>query len=102
MFGFGKRKRELETAAKNATTKLLEEAILEDRHRRDDTNEDRRSSEEWSSTVAVWYATARLTWQEAERGDSDALRQTARNYLFGTGSTTGPPTRPEAGCCRFT
>ena len=90
MFGSGKRKRELETAAKNAMTKLTEEAFLEDRRRRGDTNEAAPSTKEWSSNVAAWHATARLTWQKAKRGDSDALRQTARNYLFGTGMPVKP------------
>ena len=59
MFGFGKRNRELEAEAKNATTKLLEEAVFEDRRRRGDTNEAPPSPDECSSTIAAWFATAR-------------------------------------------
>ena len=90
MFGSGKRKRELEQAAKNATTKLLEGAILEDRRRRGDNSEEPPSTDELRSTVAAWCATAQLTWQKAKRGDTDALRQTARNYLLGTGMPVKP------------
>lgn len=90
MFGSGKRKRELALAAKNATAELLEEAIFEDRRRRGDANEAPSSPDERSSTIAAWFATARLTWQKAKRGDSDALRQTARNYLFGSGMPVKP------------
>ena len=90
MFGSGKRKRELEQAAKDATTKLLEGAILEDRRRRGDNNEEPPSTDEWRSAIAAWWATAQLTWQKAKRGDTDALRQTTRNYLFGTGMPVKP------------
>ena len=31
-----------------------------------------------------------MIWQEAKRGSPDALRQTARNYLFGTGMPVEP------------
>ena len=88
--GFGKRKRELEAAAKSTANNLLEGAILEDRRRRGVTNEETLSSEEQGSALASWAATARLRWQEAKRGDPDALRQTARNYLFGTGMPVKP------------
>lgn len=90
MFGPGKRQRELANAAKNATMKLLEGAILEDRRRRRDANVNPPSSDEQRNTIAAWMATAELTWQRAKRGDSDALRQTARNYLFGSGMPVKP------------
>ena len=90
MFGSGKRKRELVLAAKNATTKLFEGAIFEDRRRRGDTDKEPSSSDERARTIAAWYATAGLTWKKAKGGDIDALRQTARNYLFGTGMPVKP------------
>ena len=60
-------------------------AIREDRNRRGAADENTSTSEDHSSILAAWVATAPMRWKEAKRGDPDALRQTARNYLFGTG-----------------
>ena len=90
MFGYGKRNRELKVKAQDATTKLIEEAIFEDKRRRGDADKTPLSADERGSTIAAWFATARLTWQRAKRGDADALRQTARNYLFGSGMPVNP------------
>ena len=90
MFGFGRRKRELEEAARSVAKKLLGEAIREDRHRRGAADEGASTSEDYSSILAAWVVTAPMRWEEAKRGEPDALRQTARNYLFGTGMPVNP------------
>lgn len=94
MFGYGKRNRELKAKAQDAITKLIEEAIFEDKRRRGDTDKTPLSADERASTIAAWLTTAGLTWQKAKGGDVDALRQTARNYLFGTGM----PVKPRKAC----
>ena len=90
MFGFGRRKRELEEAARSAAKKLLGEAIREDRCRRGVADEGTLNPEDQSSILASWVGTAPMIWQEAKHGNPDALRQTARNYLFGTGMPVEP------------
>ena len=46
MFGYGKRNRELKAKAQDATTKLIEEAIFEDKRRRGDTDKTPLSADE--------------------------------------------------------
>ena len=90
MLGFGKRRRDLEIAAKKVTGKLLQGAVLEDRRSRGDSDGNLPSSEDVTTALAAWSATAGTTWTEAKNGDAQALRQTARNYLFGTGMPVKP------------
>lgn len=90
MFGFGRRHRHLEEAARSVAKKLLAEAIREDRRRRGTADNPASASEDHSAILAAWIATAPMVWKEAKRGDPDALRQTARNYLFGTGMPIKP------------
>lgn len=90
MFGYGRRDRELKAKAEDAATKLIEGAIFEDRRRRGDADKTPLSTDERASIIAAWFATAKLAWQRAKRGDAEALRQTARNYLFGSGMPVNP------------
>ena len=89
-FGFGKRKRELTEAASTATVKLLDEAMMTSRRRRGVISKNPVSCEERTGFLAACAATAPLRWQEARAGDPEALRQTARNCLFGTGMPINP------------
>ena len=98
MLGLGKRRRELEEAAKRIALALVEEAVGEDKHR---CNQEQM---QWALVGSVeclaallgvpteqmlaqvrWEVEGRAVWQEAKRGRPDAIRQTARNYVFGTG-----------------
>ncbi|MDE2738968.1 MAG: hypothetical protein OXH47_05525 [Paracoccaceae bacterium] len=91
MFGFNKRRRELEVAADKLKGKLLQDAVLEDMERLSHpANTENLSPEDYASTVAAWCALAAPTWQDAKHGIPDALRRTARNYLFGTGMPVKP------------
>ena len=87
---FGIRRRELEKAAKPVAGQLIEKAVEEDQKRRGAANDSILTGEEYASTLAAWAATAGLVWKRAKCGDPDALRQTARNYVFGTGMPVKP------------
>ena len=85
MFGLGKRKRELEEAAKLIAQRLLEEAVREDRRHRHSANDDASGAQEYPLALTRWQAEGMAVWQEAKLGKPDAIRQIARNYVFGTG-----------------
>ena len=93
MFGFGKRKRELEKTAESVAEKLLADAIREDWHRMGEANEEPPPVDHHLTVklfLNSWATAAPIQWQLAKGGDPDALRQTARNYLFGTGMPVNP------------